>query len=458
MVFVTFISAGIARSLFIMLCRVGRAEVDYYITLEAFSDFVREVIGIDEITRLRGKKRKRNKGNVLHFVKLLGCLLFQVAVAAAVPFVTLTVRDVHGSAKAMNAINRMLYWKDSSAKSDLQFGHCLSGDSIWKNTIGGWKCERSSYILRLQVLDMNGDNEVLSEDSRCIQTKPMTLSLIPAPCQPYDLFIDIREHAMVELNTVLLNSSDIFGKIGTLSVRLSRHTQSRQAEREKYKRCFRKPTLEFIDFDWGQNSTYDEDRRRSSCVSAVFQSHNSSNPEFVTLKLTQAAISDSNFANFDHIVYPADNKQLQGAVHAFFTYDMLNAFRELTNKIVYKQLSSKDIEYQYNGGVRIYTIFPRKEIFFEVQLVLLVLLPIIYVVLKFTEVWKWGAESDRTKLRRILASIHYPEVSEATSYELRKVRPSELKPSFDDRLGYGIEPIKAQEKASENSSDSENAS
>ena len=94
---------------------------------------------------------------------------------------------------------------------------------------------------------------------------------------------------------------------------------------------------------------------------------------------------------------------------------------------MYKRITPDDPEYKLNEKYGAVALVTRKHISKAALVSVLTSMCLVYASLKLIELWKFGGESDRTKLRRTLALIHCPDASGGTSYELRKVQPGALR-------------------------------
>lgn len=76
---IVFLSAGILRGILLIVSRLSRSELDFFVSLEAASDLCRELFGVDEVSVAHEGRPRRTLGSVLYVSGVVLCVIIQIA-------------------------------------------------------------------------------------------------------------------------------------------------------------------------------------------------------------------------------------------------------------------------------------------------------------------------------------------------------------------------------------------
>ena len=393
-----FLCNGILRTLILIVGKLdSRTELDYFLSLSAAKDFLRELLRIDEVSRaMKPQKIKRKLASFKHIALLALCGLLKISVMLAIPFATLFVNDSEVVVPAVEAIEETAFWSSESERGDIDFAKCSQPGSTWVASLGfmgEWYCKTEQYSLTFSDFSILGNPR---ENEHEFNPK---IRLDAINCTICSVGIDLTLAGMVKFREGKIRVFRQTEQIATLKSEFSHTTFGGEA-----RDCVNGITALLL-----RNTT-----DTLSCRSAMsVEEINGTRHEF------SLDVSQSQGPNGNKLQYEVEKSYLQRMVDLAKSGNTQGILKELAKNIRRKKLLSGSLEHQFNVVEESQAIVFRKVIKNNALFGFFGAVGSLYVILKIYEFRVLGGESDRTKFKRTLAVFRCSDARYGTSYQLR---------------------------------------
>lgn len=381
--------------------------MDFYLTLEAANDVIRETLEVDEVSKALASektKRKRKLGNFTHFAVIGLCLLLQVALVLTIPLATLTFRDVNIERPLVDFIKEIAVFDGNNKNGAIDIGKCLeNGSKVWTRS------DPERFLWSCKV-----------EDDR--------YSLFAYDSSKKDDFDDA--YSIDEFNSSLVSVSILIERTGMVKLKEGHVKKSEQnatyVSRLQIQMVLVNATYSPKDDCLDENRIIADPKRfgtdpHAICTCAIIP--DSRLPDIARgLYIQQYFVKTADRPEPFALFYDVEPKDVARAVAFSERGNIRSVFFELSRKIAFKTLNPKMLEHSLNAKSGSRVIIQRKVISNTLVFSLVGVLAPLLLILKLFEIRHLGSESDRSKFRRTLAALKGIDLTSATSYELQTIK------------------------------------
>lgn len=402
-IIVAFLCSQILRSAILFCYWAGRSDLDFYLSLDAASDLLREATGRDEITEALGAKPRRKFASVKYASVIALCVIVRVALTIAVPLAVLNIKDTEVVMKAVDFLDSVQSWSGESERTGLDLGDCLRQGHRWEPPqykSDPWTCMAHANTTTLMIGEGNLKDErnFLKRDGRIDQVKCNNSCVIEITVTRASMF-KLREGRTYIPSINLNRKEGLMIRYNAKESELQKSQSSPATESD----CPNKTSI----------------KEEKGCVSARFLAKGSSENVTGSIRVKQVAYSPAG--DYKELLYHVEKQHLENVIEAAHTGSMKALILNLTKKITMKKLAPGTLEYKLNDMQGAKVIVRRKRINTKLLIGIFGGLIPIFVTLKLVDHLRHGSESERSKFRRSLAALHHTDMSGASSYELRNI-------------------------------------
>ena len=410
---VIFLAAGLLRSLLILILRIEKLELNYFLSNEAASDLAREVAKIDEVSMMHAAQKllkpKRQLYSLRYLLVIAMNVLLQIAIVFSVPLATLFFRDEQVIMPAVEYIDKNAYWSTKSRESELDVSQCLNPSKQWRMEEDvdevRWTCEQDEYLLVMYDAPVNSSNDT---------PRASSLQFEEIKCKSCSYRVSLSSLGSVALRDGTAHALGGIDQMCFLKIDFYRYMDSPFSS---VKACVSEPRIM-------ERTTNDK-----TCASAVNATHLPGN---IVREWSLSVYQDADFSHsraldegkkqkFLDLLYPADHSFLNSLIAMSDRGDTAGVLGRIFSRIAYKKLDSQSLEHKLHLSQGSQITVGRKSIDRTLVAVTLGVLVATWTIAKCAESICEGSESDRSRLRRVLATGASPTMSMASSFELRDV-------------------------------------